>query len=62
MYLQSMKKIIILIVSILCIGCSPKTYQTQCFYNMNYKDYQSSIDSTFNYAEDIKEFFIIENK
>jgi hypothetical protein len=55
-----MKKIIILIVSILGIGCSPKTYQTQCFSDINYEDYQSSIDSTFNYAEDMKEFFIIE--
>ena len=57
-----MKKIIVLIISIIVIGCSPTTYQTQCFSDLNYNDYKSTIDSTFNYAEDIKEFFITEDK
>ena len=55
-----MKKLIILIVCILGIQCSQTTYQTHCFSDLRYDDYESSIDSTFNYAEDMKEFFIIE--
>jgi len=55
-----MKKIIIVFICLLGIQCSPKTYQTHCFSDLRYDDYESSIDSTFNYAEDIKEFFIIE--
>ena len=57
-----MKKLIILIVCLLGIQCSPTTYQTHCFSDLKYDDYESSIDSTFNYAEDMKEFFTIENK
>ena len=57
-----MKKITITIISLLCIGCSATKQQTQCFHDLNYDDYRSNIDTTFNYAEDIKEFFITEDK
>jgi hypothetical protein len=55
-------KIIIAIISVLGIGCAPvKTTitinESRIFDDLNYKDYQSSIDSNFNYAEDIIEFF-----
>ena len=57
-----MEKLIIFIICLLGIQCSPTTYQTHCFSDLKYDDYESSIDSTFNYVEDIKEFFIIKNK
>ena len=42
--------------------CSTTKQQTQCFIDLNYDDYRSNIDTTFNYAEDVKEFFITKDK
>ena len=53
-------KITIAIISVLGIGCaSTKTFTptSEVFDDLNYDDYRSSIDTNFNYAEDIIEFF-----
>ena len=44
------------------IQCSATKQQPQCFHDLNYDDYRSNIDTTFNYMEDVKEFFITEDK
>jgi|TARA_R110001592_G_scaffold316882_1_gene593436 hypothetical protein len=48
-----MKKLILFIFILSFISC--QKYET-ISQPLNYKDYQSSIDTTFNYLEDIKDW------
>jgi hypothetical protein len=56
-------QIIMAIISLLGIGCAPTANTAQAlkgdwwaFEDLDLRDYNSSIDTTFNYAEDIIEF------
>ena len=56
-------QIIMAIISLLGIGCAPTANTAQAlkgdwwaFEDLDLRDYQSSIDTNFNYAEDIIEF------
>ena len=48
-----MKKLILFIFILSFISCQKYEIISQ---PLNYKDYQSSIDTTFNYLEDIKDW------
>ena len=48
-----MKKLILFIFILSFISCQKYKIISQ---PLNYKDYQSSIDTTFNYLEDIKDW------
>ena len=48
-----MKKLILFIFILSFVSC--QKYET-ISQPLNYKDYQSSIDTTFNYLEDIKDW------
>jgi hypothetical protein len=50
-------KIVYFFILLLCSSCAVKE---PIQWDLDYSNYQSSIDTTSNYVEDIKEFFIEE--
>ena len=48
-----MKKLVLVILILGFVSCKKYEIISQ---PLNYKDYQSSIDTTFNYLEDIKDW------